>query len=367
MSGKTQGPVVVAMSGGVDSSVAALLLLEAGSEVIGITMQVWDHAQTGRAPYRGCCSREDVDDARGVAEQLGIPFYVVNFQERFAEKVVDPFVREYLAGRTPNPCVLCNSEIKFQALLDRARELGADFLATGHYARIAAGEPGTPWRMLCGRDPNKDQSYFLFTLTQGQLAHTLFPVGELRKTEVRHRAREAGLKVKDKPESQEICFVDQGHYRDFVRRRSCSERLNGEGEIVDLLGRRLGRHQGIYRYTIGQRRGLRISSPEPLYVAELDAENNLVKVGPESALYHQKMLVRELHWIAGEPVSPQENVRVKVRSKAPARPARFEPAGAGRWRIVFQEPERAITPGQAAVLYSGEEVLGGGWIEAWED
>lgn len=367
MSGKVHSPVVVAMSGGVDSSVAALLLQQAGYQVIGITMQVWDHSETGRPRYRGCCSGEDGDDARRVAEQLGIPFYVVNFQKRFAEKVVDPFVAEYLAGRTPNPCVLCNSEIKFQALLERARELGAEYLATGHYARIAAGEPGRPWRMLCARDPSKDQSYFLFAMTQDQLSRTLFPVGHLQKTEVRRRAREAGLKVQDKPESQEICFVNPGHYRDFVCRRLGLEPRNGEGEIVDLAGRRLGRHRGIYRYTIGQRRGLGISSPKPLYVAALDPEHNLVKVGPESALYHRSARVRGLHWIAGEPVSPREEVRVKVRYKAPARPARVEPAGAGRWRIVFQEPERAMTPGQAAVLYRGEEVLGGGWIEAWED
>ena len=368
MSGKSKVPVVVAMSGGVDSSVAALLLKQAGYEVIGLTMQVWDHAQTlpGRS-YQGCCSLEDVYDARRVAEQLGIPFYVVNFQEQFAEKVVAPFVADYLAGRTPNPCVLCNREIKFQALLSRARELGAAFLATGHYARIAASDQGESARMLKGQDPNKDQSYFLFAMTQDQLRATLFPVGELKKKEVRARAGQAGLRVKDKPESQEICFVDERHYSEFVRRRVGADRLNGAGEIVDLEGKVLGRHEGIFRYTIGQRKGLKISAKEPLYVTALDAKKNLVQVGPEAALFHRRLRVRDLNWISGERVSPAEAIQVKIRYKAPAQPATVEQVENGLWKICFDEPQRAITPGQAAVIYRGEEVLGGGWIEGWEE
>jgi len=382
MPGATKIPVVVAMSGGVDSSVAALLLKQAGYEVIGLTMQVWDHAQEGARvarcqggrgtptgpgrSYQGCCSLEDIYDARRVAEQLGIPFYVVNFQERFAEKVVAPFVADYLAGRTPNPCVLCNREIKFQALLSRARELGAAYLATGHYARVALDDQDGEARMLCGLDSNKDQSYFLFDMTQDQLRATLFPVGALQKKEVRARAGQAGLRVKDKPESQEICFVDQGHYSEFVRNRLGSERLNGAGEIQDLDGKVLGRHEGIFHYTIGQRKGLKISAPKPLYVIALDAEKNLVQVGPEAALFHRRLRVRDLNWIAGTPAMPAEDVQVKIRYKAPAQPATMEPGENGRWRICFHEPQRAITPGQAAVLYRGEEVLGGGWIEGSE-
>ena len=353
--------VVAAMSGGVDSSVAALLLQEAGHQVIGLTMQVWDQAGDA-AGYRGCCSPEDVFDARRVAEQLGIPFYVVNFRELFAEKVVAPFVRDYLSGRTPNPCVLCNREIKFAALLARARELGADFLATGHYARI---QDGPCRKMLRGCDPQKDQSYFLFTLTQEQLAAALFPVGEMKKPEVRALARARGLKVKDKAESQDVCFVSQGHYSDFLRDRSGDH--NGSGEIVDRAGKILGRHQGIYAYTIGQRKGLGISSPHPLYVVGLDAETNRVIVGPDEALFHRQVLVRDLHWISGQAVPPDREVQVKLRYKSPARPAIVEPAAGDRWRMTFAEPQRAITPGQAAVVYAGEEVLGGGWIEGGED
>jgi tRNA-specific 2-thiouridylase len=354
--------VVVAMSGGVDSSVTAALLQEQGYQVIGISMQVWDYSKF-TAPegekFDTCCSLDDIHDARRVAEQLGIPFYVVNFEEEFHRLVIDDFVQEYFLGRTPNPCVRCNQWLKFELLLKKARELDADFLATGHYARVEQGGDGR-WRLRTGLDERKDQSYFLFTLTQEQLSRTLFPLGGLSKPQVRELATRFALRVAAKGESQDVCFVPDGDYVRFL------EEIKGQGllsgDIVAEDGTVLGRHQGIYRYTVGQRRGLGIAHPEPLYVLRLDAGRSQVVVGPRHSLFLEGLTANRVNWLR-EPATSPITAACKIRYRHRAVPCQIWPLPEQRAEVRFLEPEKGVTPGQAVVFYDGDEVIGGGWIE----
>ncbi|HKL25995.1 MAG TPA: tRNA 2-thiouridine(34) synthase MnmA [Desulfuromonadales bacterium] len=352
--------VVVAMSGGVDSSVTAALLQENGCEVIGLTMQIWDYSQfTGEhgEAFGTCCSLDDVHDARRVAEGLGIPFYVVNFEKEFQDKVIDRFCRDYFSGRTPNPCVLCNQVLKFETLLRRARELEADYLATGHYARILRHEDR--YSLHKGRDADKDQSYFLFTLTQEQMNSVRFPLGGMTKEEVREHALRLGLRVAEKAESQDICFVPDGDYVRFLEEQCGAGRMNGE--IMHVSGEILGRHAGTYRYTIGQRRGLGLSWPEPLYVIAIDAETRRVYVGEKPYLDTPACRVTDLNWLVPPP-SAAFRTACRIRYRHQEVPATVLPCQEGV-EVQFDTPQRGVTPGQAAVFYDGDRVLGGGWIE----
>ncbi len=352
--------VVVAMSGGVDSSVAAALLARQGHDVIGLSMQLYDQSGARGQSFGTCCTIDDLYDARRVAAQLGFPHYIVNFEEKFAETVVSDFVREYAAGRTPIPCVHCNGDLKFATLVERAAGFDATCVATGHYARVEREGTSGRYRLLRGVDPNKDQSYFLFTLTQAQLAHALFPVGSLEKPAVREVARELGLQVADKPDSHEICFVPDGDHAAFLARHGAA---HGEGTIRDVEGKVLGSHGGVHRYTVGQRKGLGLSSPIPLYVVGLDASANAVTVGPREALDRHELSASGVNWIAGTP--PDDGIRVtaQIRHRHKEAAATIQPIGDDRVSLSFDTPQAAIAPGQALVMYQGEEVLGGGWID----
>jgi len=348
------GRVVVGMSGGVDSSVAAALLVEQGCEVIGVTMHLSGSASR-------CCSLDDADDARRVAEALGIRFYVANYTERFRAEVMEPFADAYLGGRTPIPCVACNRRFKFHHLLERARVLGASAVATGHYARVETDPANGARRLRRGADPGKDQSYFLFDLDQRQLARARFPLGELRKDEVRARARALGLATAEKPESQEICFVPDGDYAAVVEALRPGA-LPGDGEIVDRGGRVLGRHPGVHRFTVGQRRGLGLAAPRPLFVTRLDAGANRVVVGEAQELLAGGAELERVSFVAGGAPRGPIAARVQVRHRDPGAPARVESLPGGRARVRFERPVRAVAPGQAAVFYDGDELVGGGWI-----
>jgi tRNA-specific 2-thiouridylase len=348
------------MSGGVDSSVSAALLKEQGYEVIGISLQLWDHSQGHgeEAAPGGCCSLDDLHDARRVAEQVGIPFYVYDAEEEFRRLVVDDFVAEYFAGRTPNPCARCNERVKFGLLLDRARELGADLLATGHYARIVRDVAGRHL-LLTGLDRNKDQSYFLFTLSHEQLERTIFPVGGLTKPEVRDLAERFGLRTAAKSESQEVCFIPDDDYVRFLEEERGPGLLSGT--IVDTAGKALGRHQGIYRYTVGQRRGLGIAHAHPLYVLGVDPERREVIVGGREELLRQGLMADGVNWIIPPGAATIETTcRIRYRHRPVA--CRVTQLPGGRAQVRFVTPEPGVTPGQAVVFYDGATVLGGGWI-----
>ncbi len=355
--------VVVAMSGGVDSSTAAALLVESGYEVVGITMQVWPSLKVAQETdeYRGCCSLAAVEDARRVANKLGITYYVLNFKDIFAEKVIADFCDEYRKGRTPNPCIRCNQYIKFDALLSRAQEIEADYVATGHYARIVYDKSKGRYFLMRGVDKKKDQSYVLYAMTQHQLAHALFPLGIYDKEETRRLARKFCLPVAAKEESQEICFIPDNDYGRFLKEYIPEVVI--PGPILNIEGKTLGHHLGIIFYTVGQRRGLGISHPRPLYVVAIDEKRNALIVGEESDLYKRHLTATNLNWIAFGRLTEPLEVTAKIRYKHSESEAVIGPLDADRATVTFKLPQKAITPGQAVVFYQGDFVLGGGTIE----
>ena len=348
------------MSGGVDSSVAAALLAEQGHEVIGLSMQLYDQSE-GQTSFGSCCSIDDLHDARRVAASIGIPHYIVNFEKQFNDQVVSNFVSEYAAGRTPLPCAHCNSDLKFATLAEKARGFGADAVATGHYARIARDGDGR-LQLRRGVDSGKDQSYFLFSLTQDQLASAVFPVGDLPKDEVRHYARRRRLPVADKPDSQEICFIPDNDYRSFVTRTI--PQAAREGALVDESGQVLGSHSGIHRFTVGQRKGLGLASTTgtPMYVLALRPADQQVVVGPKSSLERTRLTASEVNWIVPEP-SDALRVTAQIRHRHDPAPATVRSLVDGRAEAVFDAAQLALSPGQAVVFYDGDAVVGGGWID----
>jgi tRNA-specific 2-thiouridylase len=363
--------IAVAMSGGVDSSVVAGLLHRAGKRVVGLTMQLWNQRRLPElapdGPTGRCCSLDDVYDARHVAQHLGIPYYVVNFEDRFEQQVVKPFIDEYLAGRTPIPCTLCNNSIKFDQFLDMAASVGADQIATGHYARISWNPDSGRWEMRRSADRTKDQTYFLFGLTQDQLSRTLFPLGGFEKSVVRELARELNIPTAEKPDSQEICFVPNGDYAAFIDAYFREQGISSEdtrGELVTADGRVVGEHAGVHHFTVGQRRGLRVAAGEPLYVIATEPASKRVVIGRNDALLRAAMTVNSVNWISIAPPAAPVRGEIKIRNKHSAASATIAPTNdSARVEVHFDEPQRAVTPGQGAVFYSGDLVLGGGWIE----
>ncbi len=363
--------IVVAMSGGVDSSVAAALLADEGHDVIGLSMQLYDASlpRDGQTAFGRCCTLDDLNDARRVASAINIPHYILNFERQFNEQVVSNFVSEYTAGRTPLPCARCNSDLKFATLVERARGFGADEVATGHYARVEHDAASGRHLLKRGVDPAKDQSYFLFSLTQDQLSHARFPVGDRPKDAVREYARRLDLPVADKPDSQEICFIPDDDYAAFVSKHAPD--ADRQGSIVDETGRVLGHHAGIHRFTVGQRKGLGLSGAAkssggepraPLYVLSLRPADREVVVGPKSALERTTLTASGVNWIAAEPQAPHR-ISAQIRHRHPAAPASVRAIADGRAEVVFDAPQIAVTPGQAVVFYDGDVVVGGGWID----
>jgi tRNA-uridine 2-sulfurtransferase len=362
--------IAVAMSGGVDSSTVAAMLRADGHNVIGLTMQLWNqrrlagHAGMPESVQGRCCSLDDVYDARRVAETIGIPYYVVNHEDRFEQDVVRPFVQEYLSGRTPIPCSLCNNHLKFDQLLTVAQQIGADAVATGHYARVKFDDECGRWLLKRPADESKDQTYFLFGLTQEQLSRTLFPLGGMKKSEVRELARKHGLALAEKPDSQEICFVPGGDYKNFLDAYLAEQ---GEslpdtaGELVTTDGRVIGEHSGIHNFTVGQRKGLGVATGSPLYVLQIRGDSRQVVVGDAENLYSRTLRARRVNLISVDDLREPMRVGVKIRHRHEPAPAIIEKIGEDV-QVVFDEPQRAITPGQAAVFYHGDVVVGGGWI-----
>lgn len=364
------GLIAVAMSGGVDSSTVAAILQLQHRSIVGLTMQLWNQRRLpelqGDAPLQHrCCSLDDVYDAKRVAQHLNFPHYVVNFEEQFENRVVRPFVQDYLSGRTPIACTNCNTDVKFEPLLRMARQIGADRLATGHYARIHRDDETGRFQLLRALDPTKDQSYFLWGLSQEQLSHSEFPLGELSKDEVRETARRAALPVAEKPDSMELCFVPNGNYVQFIQAYASENKIplnTGEGEIVTESGELLGRHNGIHNFTIGQRKGLGLAAGKPLYVLAIEPEANRVIVGNDDSLRTTTFETESVNWISVAEPSHSIRASVKIRHKHEATAATVEPLNGSRARITFDSPQRAVTPGQAAVFYSNDVVLAGSWI-----
>ena len=356
--------VLVAMSGGVDSSVCAALLHAQGYDCIGVTMKLWDGPDAAEGHRKTCCTLDDVTDARRVAGQLGIPFYVANFKEPFAQHVIDNFIASYEHGYTPNPCARCNRYLKFEALQRRGMQLGADRVATGHYARVARDKDGR-YLLRRGKDTEKDQSYFLFDLSQEQLAQAMFPLGDYGKDEVRDMASRYGLRVATKAESQEICFIPDGNYRNFLRPRLEAEAVRN-GPIVDTSGKVVGEHQGLPFYTVGQRRGLGVAATQPLHVVSLKTQDNTLVVGTRDEATRRSFVVERLNWMR-RPPDQLLNTTVQIRYRQRPIPATVHPLGEAQARIRLDEPQFAVAPGQAAVFYDGDTVIGGGWIARHAD
>jgi len=351
--------VVVGMSGGVDSSAAAALLVEQGYEVVGITLKLWPQDCVNRAEDK-CCGPQAVTDARAVSHKLDIPYYLVDDAEEFQKQVIQYFADEYRAGRTPNPCVVCNEKLKFGTLISRSRKLGAEKVATGHFARVEQDSQSGRFLLKRGRDPRKDQSYFLFSLRQEQLAWVLFPLGELTKSDTREIARDCRLKTADKDESMEICFVPDKDYGKFLQQANLVQKHRGD--IVDVHGHKVGEHDGIEFYTIGQRKGLGIAAGKPLYVVDLDARNNRVFVGDESMLSSAEFVVERCNWIPFEQPPESIEATARIRYNHPGTPAVITPRADGTAQVRLSVPQRAVTPGQACVFYQDDVVVGGGWI-----
>jgi len=364
--------IAVAMSGGVDSSTVAAMLRAEGHNVIGLTMQLWNqrrlagHAGMPESVQGRCCSIDDVYDARRVAETLGIPYYVVNHEERFERDVVRPFVEEYLAGRTPIPCSLCNNHLKFDQLLIVAQQIGADQIATGHYAQVSFDDQLGRWLLKRPADRSKDQTYFLFGLTQEQLSRTLFPLGNMTKPEVRELARKHSLVIAEKPDSQEICFVPGGDYKRFLEAyltEQGDQPVAVGGEMVTTDGKVVGEHAGVHNFTVGQRKGLGMATGSPLYVIQIKNDTRQVVVGKDEELYSRTLTACRVNLISAAEILEPMRVTVKIRHKHQPAPAMIESAGGDKVRVTFDEPQRALTPGQAAVFYDGDIVVGGGWID----